>query len=80
MNNKKDMVEIIKVSKISIPVQNNNLGSEILKTILYKKNNQYCCSQGIGEDEWVINNGTMINVQDAFQVYFDFNEIEQQLL
>lgn len=70
MNKNNDMTQIISINKIPIPVQDSNLGSRTLKTILYKKNNEYACSQGIGEDDWVINNGTMINVEDALNNYF----------
>jgi len=70
MNKNNEMTQIISVNKISIPVQDSNLGSKILKTILYVKNNEYACSQGIGEDDWVISNGTIINLEDAMNHYF----------
>lgn len=63
------MIEIININKQSVPAQDSTLGALTIKTILYKQNDKYCCSQGIGDDEWICTNGSIVSYEHA-TMYF----------
>jgi hypothetical protein len=67
-----NMTDIININKHNIPTQSHELGALTVKTILYIKDKKYYCTQGIGEDEWVINNGRLLGF---LETNFYFNNL-----
>lgn len=61
------MIEIIACKNVLVPTQNSNLGSISVRAVVFKKNNYYSAAIGIGEDNWIANNGILLSWDEANQ-------------
>jgi hypothetical protein len=68
-------MESVKTSYIS---QKSELGSEIVKIILWADvdKNKVSCSVGIGEDDWVIKNGKRLSFDEATAFFSGIAPVE----
>lgn len=61
--------KIIQVLKTCYPSETSSLGSVTIKIVLYKKNEEFGCSVGEGEPDWIVDNGRVLNFNEA-QTFF----------
>jgi hypothetical protein len=68
--------KILQVLKTSYPSESSNLGSVTIKIILYKKNEEFGCSVGEGEPEWVVDNGRVLDFNEAYTFFKSIEGME----
>lgn len=67
--------KILQILKTTYPSESSNLGAITIKIILYKKNNNFGCSVGEGEPNWVIENGRVLEFEEAKTFFSNIDNV-----